>query len=166
MSDIDPPRSTAQVSRYVEDVTAYAVGLEAKAAYCFVIDGVKGTGGCPVVVGADALAPAMYRARCLELVNMLRRSAALLEDDLRRQGLVDAQPALVDQLRKGPINIDDVPWLVKDFDVLYRAAEDVSESIIDPDRVSPPLRQLRAQLERLRPAFAHIQAVKAALRDG
>lgn len=54
----------------------------------------------------------------------------------------------------------DPGWLVKDFHVLYRAALDVSESVVDPERVSPPYRQLRAQLERLRPAFGVCEAVR------
>ena len=62
------------------------------------------------------------------------------------------------------IDIGHIPWLVKDFDVLYRIAEDVAASVIYPDRASPPLRQLRAQLDRLKPAMEQIEAVKARLR--
>lgn len=58
----------------------------------------------------------------------------------------------------------DVHWLVKDFDVLYRAAEDVSESIVDPDRETPPQRFLRVQLYRLRPVMRIIESMKAQLR--
>lgn len=60
----------------------------------------------------------------------------------------------------------DVHWLVKDFDVLYRAALDVSESIVEPARETPPQRFLRVQLCRLKPAFEIIQGMKAALRSG
>ncbi len=49
-------------------------------------------------------------------------------------------------------------WLVKDFWVLYRAALDVSESIVDPANETPPQRILRGQLERLRPAFEACEA--------
>jgi hypothetical protein len=44
-------------------------------------------------------------------------------------------------------------WLFKDFYALYQAALDVSESIVEPDRATPPQRLLRLQLDRLRPAF-------------
>lgn len=56
----------------------------------------------------------------------------------------------------------EIPYLVKDFHVLYRSALDVAESVIDPDRVSPPLRFLRAQLERLRPLFNECEALRTA----
>ncbi len=74
------------VSRYIEEITEYAIRLKAKAAYCFVVDGVKGTGGCPLIMGVEALEPAVYQARCEELIAMLRRSADMLESDLVRQG--------------------------------------------------------------------------------
>jgi hypothetical protein len=64
-----------------------------------------------------------------------------------------------------PISIDQVPWLVKDFNVLYRVALDVSESDTRPTgECPPPLRNLRAQLERLRPAFADTEEVRRACR--
>lgn len=68
------------MSRYVMDVAEFAMKHEAKAAYCFVIDGNKGTGGCPVVVGM--LSHPEYISRCRELVAMLRRSADWLERDI------------------------------------------------------------------------------------
>lgn len=74
------------LSRYIDSVTEFAVKHGAKAAYCFVVDGDQGTGGCPVVVGT--LERSEYRARCVELVGLLRRSADMLEADLRRQGFV------------------------------------------------------------------------------
>lgn len=52
-------------------------------------------------------------------------------------------------------------WLVKDFHILYRAALDVSESIADPSSETPPQRFLRAQLERLRPAFEQCEAERS-----
>jgi len=58
------------------------------------------------------------------------------------------------------IAIEELPWLVKDFDILYRTALDVGLSIVEPDRATPPQRQLIAQLNRLRPAFDQIQATK------
>ncbi len=76
----DPPRPTAEHSRYLYDVIGYATEHGAKAAYCFVLDGSKGTGGCPVVVGLTDRAE--YVRRCRELVKMLRRSADLLEEDI------------------------------------------------------------------------------------
>lgn len=73
----------------------------------------------------------------------------------------ERKPELVQALGELRIDIDDVPWLVKDFHVLYRAALDVSESIVDPERETPPQRFLRAQLARLRPAFEQCEAVRA-----
>lgn len=70
-------------SRYLPDVVAFAVSMKAKAAYAFVVEGVQGTGGCPVVIGANSREE--YRTRCLELVQLLRRSADLLERDVDRQ---------------------------------------------------------------------------------
>jgi len=65
-----------------------------------------------------------------------------------------------------PIHIDQVPWLVKDFNVLYRAALDVSESDPRPTvECTPPMRALRAQLERLRPAFMDTEEVREAVRQ-
>jgi hypothetical protein len=75
------------ISRYLPEITEYATRLQAKAAYCFVVDGVKGTGGCPIIVGMESLRREVYQARCEELIVMLRRSADMLEQDLVRQGL-------------------------------------------------------------------------------
>lgn len=68
------------MSRYVFEVGDFGVKLGAKAAYCFVLDGVKGSGGCPVVIGHTSHAE--YLERCRQLVGMLRRSADLLERDI------------------------------------------------------------------------------------
>lgn len=73
----------SEFSRYIADVTAFALQTKAKAAYCFVVDGEKGTGGCPVVIGL--VPPAEYRARCEELIVLMRRSADMLEADVARQ---------------------------------------------------------------------------------
>lgn len=65
------------------DVIEFALKTGAKAAYCFALDGSKGTGGCPVVIGL--MPPAEYRARCEELIALLRRSADMLQADVDRQ---------------------------------------------------------------------------------
>jgi len=54
-------------------------------------------------------------------------------------------------------------WLYKDFNVLYRAALDVSESRPTAE-CPPPLRNLRAQLDRLAMAFQDTEEVRAAMR--
>lgn len=57
-------------------------------------------------------------------------------------------------------------WLYKDFNVLYRAALDVSESDVRmTSECPPPLRTLRAQLERLAMAFQDTEEVRAAMRE-
>lgn len=62
---------------------------------------------------------------------------------------------------------EQVPWLVKDFDVLYRTAR----QLVAPDGrprgdASSHFRELEAQIERLRPAIEQIQHLKAALDGG
>lgn len=79
-------------SRYMPEITQFALDVKAKAVYCFVIDGTKGTGGCPLILGADANDPKAYEARNRELVAMLRRSADMLEGDLKRQGFGKGSP--------------------------------------------------------------------------
>lgn len=69
-----------QLSRYMPDIIEFATKVNAKAAYCFVLDGNQGTGGCPVVVGLPPHEE--YLARCRELIVMLRRSADMLERDI------------------------------------------------------------------------------------
>jgi hypothetical protein len=54
----------------------------------------------------------------------------------------------------------DAPSLEKDFHALYSAALDVSESVVEPDRETPPQRNLRAQLRRLMPAFEECEAAR------
>lgn len=62
--------------------------------------------------------------------------------------------------------VHDVQWLVKDFDVLYNAALDVSESVVESAKETPPQRVLRAQLARLRPAFDLVQRMKSERESG
>lgn len=70
-------------SRYTNEAVQLLLGTKAKAAYAFVVDGDRGTGGCPVIEGLQA--GSEYRRRCEELVRLLRRSADLLERDVNRQ---------------------------------------------------------------------------------
>lgn len=72
-----------QLSRYMPEIIEFARKAHAKAVYCFALDGDRGTGGCPLVMGTPP--PDEYRERCKELVAMLRRSADLLEQDIERQ---------------------------------------------------------------------------------
>lgn len=73
--------------------------------------------------------------------------------------------AEIDRLH-GLLDKRDASWLVKDFNVLYRRALDVSESDPRPtDECTPPMRNLRAQLERLRPAFTGTEEVRQDLRE-
>jgi hypothetical protein len=90
----------------------------------------------------------------------------LYENDEVRGMLLDAGVAarVVATLNAGERYGFDDSWLVKDFNVLYRVALDVSESQIDPSRESPPFRNMRAQLERLKPAFTDTEEVRAYLR--
>lgn len=67
-------------SRYMPEIVEFATKVGGKAAYCFVLDGSKGTGGCPVVMGTPPHAE--YLQRCRELIGLLRRSADLLERDI------------------------------------------------------------------------------------
>jgi hypothetical protein len=63
----------------------------------------------------------------------------------------------------------DPSWLVQDFHALYNAAFDVSESVVEPGRETPPQRVLRAQLRRLSPAFVYCDGERerrSAVDDG
>lgn len=73
------------LSRYIDDITAFATATKAKAVYCYVVDGEHGTGGCPLVLDVDEQDRKLYEERCQRLIAMLRRSADLLEGDLNRQ---------------------------------------------------------------------------------
>lgn len=74
-------------SRYITEITEFALKTKAKAAYCFVIDGDRGTGGSPLVMGL--VAGDEYKQRCVEMIRLMRRSADLLAKDLERQGFGD-----------------------------------------------------------------------------
>jgi hypothetical protein len=74
------------MSRYMPEIVELGMRTEAKAVYAFVLDGNKGTGGCPLVMGMEALDRRTYNERCRELIAMMRRSADLLAADLLRQG--------------------------------------------------------------------------------
>jgi len=64
------------------EVVEMGLSTGAKALYLFVVDGVKGTGGCPLVRGFPPRVE--YIARCRELVALMRRSADLLEAEIVR----------------------------------------------------------------------------------
>jgi hypothetical protein len=70
-------------SRYMDEVIAFASLTSARAVYCFAVDGHKGTGGCPLVMGITPAAE--YRALCEELIGLLRSSADMLQADIDRQ---------------------------------------------------------------------------------
>lgn len=84
--------STAPFSRYMPEIIELTTRVKAKASYVFFVDGDRGTGGSPLVMGADSLKRDVYEARCRELVELLRRSADLLEADLARQGFGKPEP--------------------------------------------------------------------------
>lgn len=75
-------------------------------------------------------------------------------------------PAILEVLKasKRGVNIEDIPWLVKDFDVLYRVAE-ATLHITTMEESRQTRGNLRTQIERLRPGFEQVQAVKRALRN-
>lgn len=73
----------SDLSRYIPEIIAFARSTEAKAVYCFAIDGNRGSGGCPLIAGLPQ-GSEEYVARCQELVEMLRRSADMLEADIKR----------------------------------------------------------------------------------
>lgn len=62
-----------------------------------------------------------------------------------------------------PINVDQVPWLVKDFNVLYRVAERAARALRGDADPHAALADLTAQLERLRPAFTDVEEVRKAM---
>jgi hypothetical protein len=77
-------------------------------------------------------------------------------------------PSLVEMLRKGRIDIEDVPWLCKDFAVLYQAARQLIEREPDARGNTPDsdYEFLEAQLRRLRPAFDQCESVRQRCRQG
>jgi hypothetical protein len=62
----------------------------------------------------------------------------------------------------------DVPWFIKDFNVLYRAAKRLAEACHgkgeDNGKPYVPLKALDAQLERLAPAFGVTEEIRKAPR--
>ena len=60
------------------------------------------------------------------------------------------------------VNAHDASWLVKDFDVLYRVARAELDGLAANGMNLP---DLRAQLDRLKPAFEQVQSLKASLRE-
>lgn len=70
-------------SAYANEVALLALRTGAKAVYGFVVDGDRGTGGMPLVAGLTN--GPEYRARCMMLADLLRRSAAMLTVDVDRQ---------------------------------------------------------------------------------
>lgn len=78
----------------------------------------------------------------------------------------ERSPGLLDLLRIGgmPPQTEDIPWLVKDFDALYRAAEGAAVQAQLDGYDTAHVRDLLRQLERLKAAMRQIQDVKAELR--
>lgn len=77
----------------------------------------------------------------------------------------ERKPSLVDWLRgPKPINIEDVPWLVKDFDILYRTAENALGQALLDGYDTAHMRDLAVQLQRLAPALGQIQMVRSSLK--
>lgn len=74
-------------------------------------------------------------------------------------------PSLVDVLKlKGQkLFIEDVPWFVKDFHVLYKAANDFVQRMdgVRDAAAQAALNTLVAQLARLAPAYKETEAVRA-----
>jgi hypothetical protein len=84
-----------------------------------------------------------------------------------------AAPSLLDMVlkKKQKLFIEDVPWFVKDFSVLYTSAKNVVEACegrgIYEGRPYPALANLKAQLQRLEHAAAHCEQVRhAAVQRG
>jgi hypothetical protein len=74
------------LSRYFPEIFYFARLTKAEAVYCFVVDGDRGTGGQPLLMGLDALKPEEYLRRNRAIIAFMRRSADLLEQELIRQG--------------------------------------------------------------------------------
>ena len=82
---LQPPAPGKTSSVYVHEIAELLMHLQAKSAYVFVVDGIKGTGGCPLV----ALQPTReaHAAAHRELLEYMRRSVKLFEADIERLGL-------------------------------------------------------------------------------
>lgn len=63
---------------------------------------------------------------------------------------------------------DDVSWLVKDFNVLYRVIRDLLRAVGkgDTDTVARALDDVAAQMMRLAPAFAMTEVARMAAQIG
>lgn len=73
----------------------------------------------------------------------------------------ERKPGLLAWLRgPKPIMIEDVPWLVKDFNVLYATAL----RVLDEPESEHARTMLGAQLLRLKPAYTQTQLVRADTR--
>jgi hypothetical protein len=68
------------MSKYFPEILRLAQSTSAKAVYVFVVDGDRGSGGQPFIMGMPEYDE--YLRRNVELVKMLRRSADLLEQDV------------------------------------------------------------------------------------
>lgn len=123
------------------------------------------------VIGAQGLVGRMV----LRLLDRIQE----LEDDQERptepppeyHGPPIVTPSLLDLVReKGQkLFIDDVPWFVKDFSVLYRTAKRLVEREPDARGNTPDsdFEALERQIERLKPAFDHCESVrKTAVQRG
>lgn len=110
-----------------------------------------------------------------------RLRAILLEEESERPTAPPPEPeappvvtpSLLDMVlkKKQKLFIEDVPWFVKDFSVLYTSAKNVAEACegrgIYEGRPYPALANLKAQLQRLEHAAAHCEQVRhAALQRG
>ena len=62
-----------------------------------------------------------------------------------------------------PINVDQVPWLVKDFNVLYRCAKQALDGAQRDGFVNAELVALQVHVTRLAPAFTDTEEVRKAM---
>lgn len=77
-------------------------------------------------------------------------------------------PSLVDMIKakKQALFIEDVPWFVKDFHVLYKAAQAAALQAKLDGYETAHVRDLCRQLERLAPAYKETEAVRATAVQG
>lgn len=79
----------------------------------------------------------------------------------------ERRPTLLEWLRgRKPIAVEDVPWLVKDFEVLYRTAESALGQAMLDGYDTAHMRDLGRQLQRLAPAFGQAVEVKRNVVQG
>lgn len=62
-----------------------------------------------------------------------------------------------------PILVDQVPWLVKDFNVLYRCAKQALEGAQRDGFANAELVALQVHVTRLEPAFTDTEEVRKAM---